>query len=164
MELMTPHIGTMVWTTVTFWVVLFILSKTAWRPILRVLEEREHRIQTLVDKEDEAQKAKENAEQEKKEILQHARQQSADLIAEEKQKAEEMRKKIINRAHEEADKILERANREIEQSRQQVLEQVESIALQVALSATQKLVRTEFSQEMHQQYIRQSMIDMESRH
>ena len=52
--LLTPALGTVVWSTIAFLVVLFLLRKMAWGPILTALKEREESIATALNEADKA--------------------------------------------------------------------------------------------------------------
>ena len=64
MELVTPHIGLIFWMTLSFAIVLFILGKFAWKPIMKMLREREESIETALRA---AEKAKEEMDEEENE-------------------------------------------------------------------------------------------------
>ena len=58
-SLLDPHVGTIIWTIITFLLVLFVLKKWAWPPILSALDEREERIRSAIDG---SEKARQEAE------------------------------------------------------------------------------------------------------
>ena len=61
MELVTPGIGLLFWMLLAFSIVLVLLKKFAWKPILTALKDREDSIQSALDKADEARKMSESA-------------------------------------------------------------------------------------------------------
>lgn len=111
MELVTPHIGLIFWMTLSFAIVLFILGKFAWKPIMKALKEREDSIENALRAAD---KAKEemsqltfsneqlmrDAKEERDAMLRDARKIRDNLINEAKTKAEEEAKRIAENTKE----------------------------------------------------------------
>ena len=61
MELLSPALGTVFWTALTFVVLLFILKKAAWAPLIFALQERETKIREALEKADTSRKESEEA-------------------------------------------------------------------------------------------------------
>ena len=80
MELLTPSLGTLFWTSATFVILLLILKKVAWGPILQTLAERETRIKEALEKADTAQKETEEAMAKNQELLDNAKKELASLV------------------------------------------------------------------------------------
>ncbi len=111
MDLVTPHIGLIFWMTLSFLIVLFILGKFAWKPIMKALKEREDSIDGALHA---AEKAKEEmsqlifnneqlmkeAKEERDAMLRDARKIRDNVIGEAKATAEEEGKRIVQTAKE----------------------------------------------------------------
>ena len=111
MELVTPHIGLVFWMTLSFAIVLFILGKFAWKPIMKALKEREESIEGALRAAD---KAKEEmaqltfsneqlmreAKEERDSMLRDARKIRDNIIGEAKTKAEGEAQRIVETAKE----------------------------------------------------------------
>ena len=111
MNLVTPEIGLLFWQTVSFMIVLFVLSKYAWKPIMSSLKEREDGIENALL---EAKRAKEEmaalksdnerllneARGERDKMLKEARDMKDSIIAEAKGKAQAEANKIMTSARE----------------------------------------------------------------
>ncbi|NTW32988.1 MAG: F0F1 ATP synthase subunit B [Bacteroidetes bacterium] len=111
MELVTPHIGLIFWMTLSFGIVIFILGKFAWKPIMKGLKEREDTIENALLA---AERAKEEmkqltfsneqlmkeAKEERDVMLRDARKIRDHVIGEAKSKAEEEAKRIVENAKE----------------------------------------------------------------
>jgi len=111
MELVTPHIGLIFWMTLSFAIVIYILGKFAWKPIMKALKEREDSIDNALRA---AEKAKEEmtqlvfsneqlmkeAKEERDAMLRDARKIRENVIGEAKTKAEEEGKRIVQTAKE----------------------------------------------------------------
>jgi F-type H+-transporting ATPase subunit b len=157
MELLTPSGGTIFYTVVTFVILMFILKKVAWKPILHTLEEREKRIQDSLDQ---AEKAKEETEKllsEQKELLEAARQESQEIIAQGRKVAEMAKEEIIYQARSEANRLLTNAKREIDWSREKALEEIRDLAVELSLSATSKIIGKSLDKREHMAFVDESI-------
>ena len=162
MELMTPHVGTIFWTAVTFLILAFVLYKIAWNPILTMLDEREKRIKESLAAAERAKAEVEQLEQEHKKVIEEARQQAHEIIAASRHQGEQLRDDIIRKAQAESDKMVQRAKTEIEASRDSVLAEMRDLAVELSMAATKKLVGNSLTKEDHQRFINDSIQNIES--
>ena len=116
--------GLSVWTLVVFAILVFILGKYAWGPILGAVEAREKGIQSALDEAAERNEEAAKLLAEHKEQLADARRQANELIAEGKAAGENVRKEIEEKARSEAQSIIERARAEIERERDAAIAQL----------------------------------------
>ena len=113
MELVTPSLGLVVWTSVIFLTVMFILSKYAWKPIVQALDEREQFISESLSA---AQKAKAEMAQLKSDnenLLQQARIERDKILKDAQQIASNLISEAKDRANVEADKMVANARVQI---------------------------------------------------
>lgn len=132
--------GLMVWTVATFLVLLWVLGRYAWKPLLGALDAREQRIRDNIE---EAQRLKEESEAlsaEHRAQLAEARREAQKIIAESRDAAERVRKDIEEKARAESQAILERARAEIERGKVAALEQIRRESVEIALEAAGKLI------------------------
>lgn len=145
--------GLSFWTLVVFGVLVFILGKFAWGPILGALEARETNIQSALDeaaaRNDEA--AKLLAQH--REQLADARRQASELIAEGKAAGERVRKEIEEKARAEGQAIVERARAEIERERDAALEMLRRESVELALSAASRLMQERLDSDKDRQLV-----------
>ena len=112
-SLLNVNPGLIVWTVITFLLLLFILYKIAWKPILAAAENRERRIQESLDR---AEKAQQEAEQKLasyNQILENAKKETQEIVTKGRKAAETMREEILTRSKEESARLLEKAKKEI---------------------------------------------------
>jgi F-type H+-transporting ATPase subunit b len=98
MDLITPEFGLVFWTLITFLILLFILRKFAWRPILGAVSEREEGIKKALLAADEARREMENLQADNERILSEARAERETMLKD----ARDMKTKMIADAKEEA--------------------------------------------------------------
>lgn len=138
--------GLSTWTLIVFAVLVFVLGRFAWGPILSAVEAREKGIQSAIDA-----AAKQNAEaarllEEHREQLADARRQANELIAEGKAAGDNLRKEIEEKARAEAQGIAERARVEIERERDAALDVLRREAVDLALAAASRLIQENLDQ------------------
>ncbi|MBC8184919.1 F0F1 ATP synthase subunit B [candidate division KSB1 bacterium] len=147
MDLLSPNAGTIFWTVVTFVLLLLILKKFAWGPILKGLEDRENRIKSAVYQAEHDQKEAEKHLEEQKRIIGEANKESVKLLNDSKETAEHTRKEIVEQARSEAERMLERAKQEIDLSKEAAIADVKKYAVDISLLAAQKVVGETLSEK-----------------
>lgn len=153
--------GLALWTIVVFLLVLWVLGKFAWRPILGSLESREKRIQESID---EARTMREEAErllQEHKSQLADARRQAQEIVAEGREAGERVRREIEEKARESAEQLVERARGEIERERDQAVEALRREAVELAIAAASKLLREKLDDPADRELVKTFLEDLE---
>ena len=96
--LLTPELGTYVWSLVIFMTVLFVLRKYAWNPLLDFLEEREKDIAESLKMAESAKTDLEQIKDESEKILNEAKKEGKAIVGDSKLRAEESAAKILNDA------------------------------------------------------------------
>jgi F-type H+-transporting ATPase subunit b len=128
------------WTVVIFVILLFVLKRFAYPPILGYAAAREARIQAALD---EASRQRAEAEQlleQQRAELAQAKQQAQQVILEGKQAADRIRQELIETARVEQQEIIARARQEIEREREKAIEALRREAIDLAMAAAAKLV------------------------
>ncbi|NOZ63048.1 MAG: F0F1 ATP synthase subunit B [Calditrichaeota bacterium] len=140
MDLLTPDTGTIFWTVLTFILLLFILKRLAWKPILDVLETREKKIQSALEQADQDQKQAEKYLEEQKALIERAKRESARIIADSKDAAEKIKQEIVVQARADADRLLQRAKQEIDLSKEAAISEIKNYAVDLSILAAQKVI------------------------
>jgi F-type H+-transporting ATPase subunit b len=149
MDLLLPESGTLFWTILTFVLLMLILKKFAWKPILKTLSDRENKIKVALYQAEQDQKEAEKLLADQRKLLEKARMESVQIINDSKKSAEASRKELLEQARIEADRQLERAKQEIELSKDAAIDEVKKYATDIALLAAQKVVGDTLSREQH---------------
>jgi len=151
MGLVMPDIGLLFWMLVSFSIVLFILKKFAWKPILESLKEREDSIEESLNS---AKKAKEEIakmQASNEQLLKEARQERDQIVAEAKDLGEKFVKEAKNRASEEADKLIEKARQSIENEKSAAINEIKNTVASLSIEIAEKLLKSELSDKKKQQ-------------
>ena len=157
MDLLSPDSGTIFWTILTFVVLLLILKKFAWKPILETLENRENQIKEALSQAEQGQKEAEKLLEDQKQLLQKARKESAEIIDESRKSAEKSHKDIVEQAHKEAESVLERARQEITLSKETAISEIKQYAVDLSFMAAQKVIGEAITKEQHLNLIEKSI-------
>lgn len=158
MDLVTPGIGLMFWATFTFLLLLILLRKFAWKPILSMVKEREKSIEEALSA---AQKAKEQMETltaNNEKIIIEARIERDQMLKE----AREIKEKIIgeaaNAAKEEGRKLLEQARQNIELEKTAAIVEIKNQVANLSVEIAEKILRKELSNDAKQKELIEAMI------
>jgi F-type H+-transporting ATPase subunit b len=154
--------GLSVWTLVVFGILVFILGKYAWGPILGAVEAREKGIQTALDEAADRNEEAAKLLAEHKEQLADARRQANELIAEGKAVGETVRKEIEEKARAEAQSIVERARAEIERERDAAIAELRREAVDLALAAASRLMQENLNQDKDRAIVERYLTELGS--
>jgi F-type H+-transporting ATPase subunit b len=158
--LLEPNWGTLFWTALTFIILLTILKKMAWQPILQTLGERERRIREALEKAEATQKETEAAMAQHQANLEAAKREAQDLLAKSRKTAEATKEEILQKAQTEANNLLERAKREITLEREKAVEEIKKQTAELSVQIASKLIGKSLSKDDHKQLIEESLKKM----
>ena len=139
--------GLIIWTLISFFILLVLLKKVAYPQILKAMKNREDTIRQQLE---EAQKTKKEAEtflEDYKRQLAEARSEAQKVISEGKELGENMRKEIIQKAQEESNQIVKRAQEEIELQKQKALLELREKVADLSISAASKVINRSLTSE-----------------
>ena len=145
--------GLIIWTLVSFFILLILLKKVAFPPILQGMKKREETIKQQLD---EAQKTKKEAEtllDDYKRQLADARSEAQKIINEGKGLGESMRKEIIQKAQEESNQIVKRAQEEIELQKHKALMELQEKIADLSIMAASKVISKTLNPEDHRRLV-----------
>lgn len=145
--------GMYLWTVITFVLLLVILSKFAWRPILKALDDREKFISKSLKDAEQAKKDMEEMSQKQEQLIVQANDQAKEMVAKGKEAAERIAKDIEDRAQAEAQKILLNAKREIENEKEQVMSLLRIETTDLVIRATSKFIDANLDDEKNRKLI-----------
>ena len=97
-SLLDPHLGTIIWTLITFVLVLLVLKKWAWPPILSALDEREQSIRIAIEGAEQARQEAETVLIDHRAKLVAAEDGARQLIAEAREAGEKVRQEVVAQA------------------------------------------------------------------
>ncbi|MFY0602348.1 MAG: F0F1 ATP synthase subunit B [Flavobacteriaceae bacterium] len=143
MDLITPGLGLVFWTAITFLCLLFILRKFAWKPILGAVSDREEGIKKALASAEDAKKEMQNLQSNNEQLLKEARAERDSLMKE----AREIKDKMIADAKEEAkevtSKLIENAQASIEQEKQAALAELKKQVADLSIGIAEAVIKKE---------------------
>ena len=159
MGLITPGIGLIFWTTLAFLVVLFLLKKMAWKPIMDAIHKREESIEQALKTAEHAkmemaalkasnEKALKEAREQRDAILKDARDQKDAIISEAKSKAQA-----------EADRILVAARETIRNEKMAAISELKNQVATLSIDIAEKILKTELSSENKQAAVVNNLVN-----
>ena len=153
--------GLFIWTIITFLLVLFLLSKFAWKPLLKVLQEREDEIKSSLKDAEVAKTELEKVNLESEKILNNARAEARKIQAESKSVSEKQRDEIIHKAKEEAKRIVINAESQIKTEKDLAIKQIQEKVVDLTFSISEKVIKKNLNTDDNQKIIKDSLKSLE---
>jgi F-type H+-transporting ATPase subunit b len=162
-NLVRPDPGLFIWTIVVFLVLLTLLRKFAWRPLLQALEARQQTIRQALDDADKAKKELQRLQEESAQIVKAARVEAEAIVSRSRSDAERLKEEIRQKARSDAESIVRTAERQIQLETQQALRQIREEAADLSVAIASKLIQRNLSREDNQRLIDDALKQIESR-
>lgn len=150
MELLTPKLGLFFWAFVVFVILVFLLAKFAWKPILGALKTREESIQNSLDEAKRAREEMANLKAENEALLQEARAEREAMLKEARDMAQGIKARAREDAEEETARLLSKAREEIRAEKMAALTEVKNQVAVLSVEIAEKILRQELSNESTQ--------------
>jgi F-type H+-transporting ATPase subunit b len=141
MEIVKPAIGLIFWMVVTFGLLMFILGKFAWKPILATLTEREKTIEDSLNQATQARNEMAQLTAKNEELLNQAKEERNRILHDAKEAAEKVKTEMLNRAQVEVEQKIQTAYREIEIQKKAAIAEVKNSVGLLALDIAEKVIR-----------------------
>ena len=156
MDLLLPHLGLIVWTVLAFLIVLFILKKYAWQPILKGLNEREANIADSIATAEKVRLEMAQLKNENEDLLAIAREERAAMLKE----AKEIKERMINSAKEDARvqaaQMIADAHVAIENHKMKAITDLKNQVGNLVIEVSEKILRRELTDRQAQEnYIKE---------
>jgi len=159
MDLLIPDLGLFFWTLLAFLVVLFILKKFAWGPIVKALQERESGIADSIAAAEKVKAEMQQMQAQNESLLIQAREERTQMLKE----AKETKDRIINEAKDqakvEAGKIMEDTRLQIERQKNAAMTEVKNEIGNLAVEVAEKILRKQLAGQEAQQGFVQMLAD-----
>ncbi len=149
--LVSPDPGLFIWSTLAFLILFFLLSKYAWKPIVKALDERERSIEDALSKAEMAKAEMAKLISENEDLLREARLERDNILKE----AKEIKDQIINDAKDSAKtegvKLIEKAKEEINNQKLAAMAEIKNQVSTLSLDIAEKVLRKQFEDQDKQQ-------------
>ena len=149
--MLTVSFGTIIWTTIAFLIVVFLLGKFAWPSILNTIKEREESIDSALKSAERAKEEMKAMKADNERLLAEARQERDEMM----KSAREAKEKMISDAKEqsrvEADKIIVSARESIRSEKVAAISELKNTVAQLSVEIAEKILKSELSSDQKQQ-------------
>jgi len=160
MDLLSADPGLIVWTIVTFLILLAILWKFAWTPILGALDAREQAIQRTIDEAERLQSEATAVLEEHRQRLAEARAEGSRVIEEARQAGEHLKQDILTKARSEAEQVLVRAQRQIELETEDAIQRIRGQGADLALKAAERVIERSLNDADHRRLADEAIAEL----
>lgn len=150
MELITPGFGLVFWTMITFLILLLILRKFAWKPILDSVSQREEGIKDALASAEQAKKEMQNLQANNEQLLKDARAERDAMMKEAREIKDKMIADAKNEAKDVAAKLIQNAQASIEQEKQAALSELKHQVAELSIGIAETVVKKELSAKKDQ--------------
>ena len=152
--------GLFVWTILTFLLLLTVLAKFAWKPLLKLLKDREDLIRSSLEDAEKAQTelARLNAEGEK--IINKARSEAQKILSQGKASAVKMKEEILIDSKEKAKTITDNAENQIRIEKDKAIAEIKGEVVNLSISMAEKLIRKNLSADENKALIEESLLKL----
>jgi F-type H+-transporting ATPase subunit b len=157
-SLIEPAIGLIFWTTITFVLLLVLLGKFAWKPILDSVNEREEGIKNALLSADNARKEMQNLQSDNQRILQEARLERDSLLKDAREMKEKMVADAKNEAQAQGLKMIEQAKAAIESEKNAAMAELKLHVSTLSIEIAEKLLKDELSNKEAQVKLVEKML------
>ena len=156
MELVNPDIGLIFWMTVSFLILLLLLGKFAWKPVLKMLQQRETKITDALN---EAALVREQMQQltaDNQRLLAQAKDERDAILIEARKVSQKMYDDAKIKANEEGQRIIAAAKENIVIEKQKAIADLKNLVAELSLEIAENVIRLEFADKnRYNEYVRQ---------
>lgn len=159
MDLITPEIGLFFWQTIVFLVLIVLMAKFAWKPILGAIKSREDSINDALSSAEDAKKEMQNLKADNEKLLQEARVERDSLIREAREIKDKMIADAGEEAQEKANYIVAQAQITIQNEKNAAMADIKNQVASLSIEIAEKVVREELSNKDKQRKLVETMLD-----
>ena len=153
--------GLAIWAIVVFLVLLYLLRKFAWGPLLRALEARQEKIKKSLDDAQKAHEELERLNRESADIIKKAHADAEEIVSKSYAEAEKLREEMKQKARADADAIIRDARSQIETETGKALRQIRSEIADMSVMIASKLIQRNFTKEDNNELIEETLKQIE---
>jgi F-type H+-transporting ATPase subunit b len=152
--------GLMLWTILTFLIVLFILRRTAWKPLVQALNDREEKIRSSLEEAENARIEAQRLLDENRQVLTDAEEQSARIIREGRAMGERLKNEILEKAQASSRLLVDQAKEEIRREKDSALAQLRSEVSDLAIAAAGKILDANLDNAQQRRLVDQAIQEL----
>ena len=145
--------GLMIWTVIIFVVLLIVLRKFAWGPLLAALDEREQNIKEALEQAQKTQRETELVLAENQRRTDEGFKRAEEIVQQARQEAEQMRQRMLEEAKAESRRVTEQGLRRIEAEQRAAMEEIRKMAGDLAIQAAGRLIQVSLNDQQQREIV-----------
>ena len=157
-SLLSPHVGLIFWTLVVFALLLFVLGKFAWGPMVSALDEREKTIEDSLTRAERALEEARQMQADNEAARRDAERQAQAILRDAREESDRQRTAEVEKTTADLAKMQEQARADIEREKQQALTALRTEVADLAIGAAEKILRANLDDARQRQLV-DSFID-----
>lgn len=150
MDLLIPEVGLIFWHTLSFLLLLFLLAKFAWKPVMKAIGERERSIEHALDAAEKAKQEMARLTSENEQLLKEARAERDLILKEAREIKEQLLKDAKDQAQLEGNRMIEKARIEINNQKAIAMADVKNLVSKLSLEIARKVLQQELADKNKQ--------------
>lgn len=160
-KLLQPDVGLMVWTVATFLVVLFVLGKFAWGPILGALDDREKGLQSTLSSAEESRQTAEKLRQDYEARLAQIEQRTRDMMAQAQIEAQRTREEALKSAQAETEKLIQKTRDQLAEEQQRLVRELRAEVADLSVRSTERLIHQTLDRATQEKLLDGALVDFD---
>jgi F-type H+-transporting ATPase subunit b len=145
--------GLQIWTLITFLVLLVLLAKFAFKPIVQALDRRGETIKKSIDDAERQRAESKKLMEDYQKQLAEARNEAGKIIEEARQLGEQVRKEVVEKANTEASAVVQRAQEEINRQKDKGIQEMKDTVAALSVQIASKVIEKEVNEATHRQLV-----------
>lgn len=159
MDLVTPEFGLLFWMVIVFGILLVILKKKAWSPILKAVKNREEKINDALEAAEAARKEMSDLQSKNEELLNEARAERDKMLKEARETREQIIGDAKTKAKEEAERLVTDAKEAIRHEKMAAITELKNQVATLSIEIAEKIVREDLASDEKQKELATSLVD-----
>lgn len=158
MELVTPGIGLLFWMLLSFGIVLFLLRKFAWKPILNALREREETIDNALKSAEKTKAEMIRVREAQEEIIREAKTEKESILKEAREIKDQIIAEARTRAGKETEKMMDNARLTIENEKTMAINEIRDQVTRLSIEIAEKILRHRLADSEEQKKLMEALM------
>ena len=159
MDLVTPDVGLLFWTFISFTILYFLLKRFAWKPILSSVNDREMSIREALLAAENAKKEMQNLKSDNEKILKEAKAERENMLKD----AREIKNKLISDAETQAklqaSRLIESAQKAIQNEKNSAMNELKQTVVELSVEIAEKVISIELEDKSKQLKVVENMLN-----
>ena len=159
MDLVTPDVGLLFWTFISFTILYFLLKRFAWKPILGSVNDREMSIREALLAAENAKKEMQNLKSDNEKILKEAKAERENMLKD----AREIKNKLISDAETQAklqsSRLIESAQKAIQNEKNSAMNELKKTVVELSVEIAEKVISSELEDKSKQLKVVENMLN-----